>query len=148
MANLEKTRGGWLDPFERMQSSLERLFDDFTSMNPRMRELSEGFQPSAEIIEEDNQYILKFDMPGVPKDQIKVELRHNVLTVAADRREEVKSEGKKQVRSEIFYGHFERSLTLPDAIDNASVKANVQDGVLMVVVPKSKQAQAKQIPIH
>lgn len=108
-----------------------------------------GFSPSCEVSEEENSYILKFDLPGVKKDQVKVEANQNELTVRAERKEEKKSETKKKYLSEVSYGSYMRSFTLPEPIDQKAVDAKFENGVLTITVPKTKVASSsKQIEVH
>jgi HSP20 family protein len=133
MANsLEKWMGGWgVSPF--------REFAGLKSFQ---------FSPSCEISENKSHYLLKFDLPGVPKDQVKVEIDNNTLTVQAERREEEKRENGKKFFSEISYGSYTRSFTLPGPVDEKQVEANFKNGVLTVAIPKTETSNAKQIKIQ
>lgn len=146
----------WLDnrplkPFRdlsELQESFDRLFNEFTKLK-RINGLRDfGFAPSCEITEEGTNYVLKFDMPGVSKDQVKVEVDKDQLTVTAERKEESTTEEKKKFLSELYYGAFSRSFTLPGIVDDSKVEAKFKEGVLTVVVPKVESPQTKQIPIH
>lgn len=130
----------------QMQRSMERLFEDLT---PLQNELSASFNPRCEVTDDKNNYYLKFDLPGMTKDQIKVELNNNVLTVSAERKEEKETkEPKKQYVSELFYGSYVRSFTLPNDIDEKKVDAKYEEGVLKLTIPKNGKTQAKQIAIQ
>lgn len=149
MANqLDLWRGSWMNPFRelrRMQSSMEKLFDE---MSPFPRTAQIEFSPSVDILEDKSHYVLKFDMPGIQRDQIRIELNNNVLTVSAERKEEQKQDDKRQYLSEVFYGSYQRSFTLPTSVDEKKVDAKLQDGVLTITIPKSQGAEAKQIAVH
>ncbi len=130
----------------QMQRSMERLFEDLT---PRQSELTTSFNPKCEVTDDKTNYYFKFDLPGVPKDQIKVELNNNVLTVSAERKEEKETnESKKHYVSELFYGSYLRSFTLPNDIDEKKVDAKYEDGVLKLTIPKNGKAQSKQIAVQ
>jgi HSP20 family protein len=128
------------DPFERMMNDIMTL--------PDMSKLE--FAPSCEITEQEKTFQLKFDLPGVKKENIKVDVDGNLLTVRAERREERKQESKKKYLSEISYGSYVRSFTLPEAVEEKDVDARFADGVLTVTVPKTEsklEKSAKQIEV-
>lgn len=108
-----------------------------------------------DLEEDKDKYYLKFDLPGITKDQIKVELNDNVLTVSAERKsfeekgEKPDAKGKRhRFFSELSYGSFSRSLTLPGVVDQKQVEAAYENGVLTVTVPKARSSEPKQIAIH
>lgn len=150
MANLELWRNRFGNPFRelaKMQADLDRVFQDFGTQFPRataMKELS----PNCEITEDKENYMLKFDLPGVDKEHVKVEVDRNLLTISAERREEKKTDDKKTHFSEISYGAFTRSFTLPNAIDESKVDAKFDKGVLTVTVPKTETMQTKRISVQ
>lgn len=154
MANaLEK----WLEgrrfgsPFRdlgRFEESFERMLNEFMASRKGELEGDFSFSPSCEIAEEGNSYVMKFDLPGVAKEQIKVQADQDRLTISAERREEKKREDQKKHLSEIYYGAYTRSFTLPGPVDEKKIDAKFENGVLTVTVPKSESSQVKQIPIH
>lgn len=135
--------------FSDVQESFDRLFNEFMSLK-RTTGLGEiSFSPSCEVAEEGNNYILTFDLPGVAKDQIKVEADQDRLTVHAERKEEKHSDTRKKHLSEVYYGEYNRTFTLPGPVDEKKVEAKFDNGVLTITVPKIEVAsKAKQIPIH
>lgn len=95
--------------------------------------------PRVDIRETDSQYILEAEIPGLSKDQVRVEIKEDTLTIRGEKREEEKKEGKYNVR-EIKRSSFIRSFSLPpEVVDKNSVKAKFQDGLLEVKVNKIKQ---------
>lgn len=154
MANtLEKLfdRKQQLSPFgdlSQIQESFDRLFNEFTNWKKISGMNEFGFSPSCEIAEEGNNYVLSFDMPGVSKDQVKVEADNDQLIVRAERKEEKKTESKKKYLSEVYYGAYSRSFTLPAPIDAKKIEAKFENGVLTVTVPKTESSKTKQIPVH
>lgn len=134
--------------FSQVQESFDRLFNEFMNLKRTNGLQSLSFSPSCEISEEDSNYILKFDLPGVTKDQVKVEVDKDQLTIRAERKEEKKSESKKKYLSEMYYGSYTRSFTLPGPVDEKRVDAKFENGVLTVTVPKTEALKAKQIPVH
>lgn len=90
----------------------------------------------------------KPDLPGVSKEQVKVEVNKDQLTVFAERKEEKKYDSKKKFLSEVHYGFYSRTFTLPGSMDEKKVDAKFENGVLTVTVPKTEALQSKQIPIQ
>lgn len=143
-------RSGRTDPFRAMstlQGEIDRLFDHF--LEPDF-ELGLGskeieFVPECDVDETDTHYLLSFDLPGISKDQVKVEVADNVLTVSGERKEERKA--IKTGRSEKFRGYFKRSMTLPGGVNADQVKASYENGVLEIAVPKMESAKPKLIKI-
>jgi HSP20 family protein len=132
----------------RLQDSFDSLFSDFVPLKKGIGSQELTFAPNCEVSEEGNNYWLKFDLPGVSKDQVKVEVDKDQLTVRAERREEKKSESKKKYLSEVYYGSYSRSFTLPTPIDENQIDAKFENGVLTISVPKIEIAKTKQIPIN
>jgi len=124
---------------------LNRFFDD-----DLLSELSKGefWSPALDIIEEKNQYVLKADLPGIKKEDIKISVQDDILTVAGERQSETVTEDKQVHRLERSYGRFTRSLNLGANVDVANIKANYKDGVLELVVPKSEEKKPKSIEVQ
>jgi len=132
----------------KWEDSFDRFFNEM--MNERRNDtfkLTNNFSPSCDIAEEGNNYVLKFDLPGVTKDQVKVEVDKDQLIVRAERKDEKRTESKKKYLSEIYYGSYVRSFTLPNAMDEKKIEAKFENGVLTITVPKTETQQTKQIPV-
>ena len=99
--------------------------------------------PAAEITEDDNEFLVKLEVPEIKKEDMKIELRNGTLCISGERKYEKKD--KKLHRVERFYGCFERSFSLPMNVDSNSVKAESKDGVLSIHLQKTEvQAIEKQ----
>lgn len=136
---------------KKVREEFDRVFDDMLPQLSNGTSLFTGtpqFNPSCDVSEDKANYYLKFDMPGMTKDQIKVEMSDGILTVSAERKEEKKKETAKQYRSEVFYGAYSRSLQIPTSVDEKKVDAQYVNGVLSVTLPKSETTQVKQIPVQ
>jgi HSP20 family protein len=131
----------------RLQSDFETLWEEFSGMESRLSSELE-FSPKCELSEESGNYMVKFDMPGVKREDVKIELNENQLTVSAERRHEEKSESKKDHYSEISYGSYERVFSLPTPVDEKKADAKFDNGVLTIMLPKSQSNKAKQIAVH
>lgn len=106
--------------------------------------------PTVEILEvEGDGYKILASVPGVKKEDIKVEVENNVLTISGERKEEKEEKkGEKVIRRESFYGRFARSFRLPDMVDGAKIGASYKDGVLTVIVPKSEAAKPRKVAVN
>lgn len=134
--------------FSRMEENFDRLFNEMTNMKKGTGGEIAEFSPSCDISEDAANYTLKFDLPGVPKEQVHVEVNGDQLTVRAERREEKKTDDKKKHLSEIFYGSYSRSFTLPAPMDDKKVNAKFENGVLTIQVPKTEALKSKQVLIQ
>lgn len=109
------------------------------------------WNPRVDISENDGQYLVKADIPGVAKEDIKITVDNDVLTIQGERKQEQEEENKHFHRVERFYGSFIRSFTLPDDADAAALKAVAQEGQLTVTIPKkasAPSASAVQVPVE
>ncbi len=124
---------------------LYRFFDDdFIS------ELSgdQQWPVALDVVEEKEQYVLKADLPGIKKEDIKVSVENGILTIEGERKSEIEQKDKQVHRLERSYGCFTRSLNLGAYVDTAKIMANYKDGVLELVVPKSEETKPKSIDIQ
>ena len=90
---------------------------------------------------------MKAELPGLKKEDIDVSLEDGVLTISGERKSEEKFENAETYRSERFVGRFHRAVTLPSEVKADQVKAQYQDCILSVTIPKSEAAKPKQIEV-
>ena len=145
MAPVPEMRTRTWNPIREFQDSIDRFYNEVAGLK-NGREFT--FSPSCEVNEDAKSYLFKFDLPGVPKENIKVELDKGVLTVQAERREEKEKKDKKTYLSEISYGTYARSFSMPGAVDESKIDAKFDHGVLTVTIPKSESSKGKQIQIQ
>lgn len=158
MAGLAKrgTSGGMLsglwDPFRELEEMTSRLNQIFRPSMGGEREALAGFDwaPSVDISETDDAYLIKADIPGVAKEDIKINVENGVLTLQGERRHREEKKGEKFHRIESSYGAFMRSFTLPDDVKEENVNAEMKEGCLEVTLPKSaeKKPKARSIEVH
>jgi HSP20 family protein len=103
--------------------------------------------PLVDIVEDENEYRIKAELPEVKKEDVKVTVQDDVLTISGERTFEKEENGKKYRRVERAYGSFARSFTLPEDADGTKVAAGFKDGVLTVRLPKSEKAKPKSIEV-
>lgn len=151
----EQQRPVW-DPFREMED-LSRRFDQLlgsswlSSRGDGQREslsLPE-WSPSVDIAETENAYEIKAQLPGVKKEDVKVNLEQGVLTIQGERRQEKEEKDKKLHRVESAYGSFMRRFSLPEDVQEDNIDASYRDGMLMITIPKSEQRspKARQIDV-
>lgn len=131
-----------------VQQELNRLFDDL--MSRRFEGTAEGtmWLPAVDISETPDAVRVQLEIPGVKKEDVKVTVTNNVLTVRGEKKMEKEVKEENYHRIERAYGSFVRSLELPTAVAADKVKATYENGVLTVVLPKSDEVKPKEIPIE
>jgi HSP20 family protein len=109
------------------------------------------WNPRVDISESNGSYIIKADIPGVAKEDLKVSLDSGILTIQGERKQEKEEDYKGFHRIERFYGSFSRSFSLPEDADATGLKATTKEGQLVVSVPRkalAPESEAQQIPIE
>jgi HSP20 family protein len=145
-----------LTPFDEM----DRWFNDMFS-GGRMRpffqgwpELAkiappfEGRQPKVDLINRDEEVLLRAELPGVKKEDLEVSMTDNTVTIRASTRHEEEKEEGEYYRKEMSRGEFVRTVAIPDAIDEAKVSAAFKDGVLELRLPKLESAKPRSIKVE
>ena len=105
------------------------------------------WSPLVDIVEDDKAYLIKAEIPEMKKEDVKISVQENVLSISGERKYEKEEKGKKYHRVERAYGSFLRSFTLPEDADGTKVSAEYKDGVLNVHLPKSEKAKPKAIEV-
>ena len=128
------------------QPMLADFFNDFEKLYAPFQ--NEGFVPSANIRENEKNFEIELAVPGMKKDDFKINLENNVLTISSEMEEEQKEENKNFTRREFTYGSFSRSFTLPKIVETEQIKASYENGILHIQLPKKEEAKiSKQIAI-
>jgi HSP20 family protein len=151
MQNLNTPIGGgsW-DPFKEMDSmhkEMEKMFSQAFgrySMSPQFNGLTQGFSfnPDADVSENDQEYVVKMDVPGVDKSKINVKLEGQRLSISGVREQESQQNAfNNEISRERSLGSFERSLTLPGPAKNDGMRVDYQNGVLTINIPKDNSPQ-------
>lgn len=97
--------------------------------------------PAANIIENSDSFDLEIAAPGMAKDDFKINLENNILTISVEVEDQKREEGRNYSRKEFYYGSFSRSFTLPKTIDLDNIKADYESGILKIVLPKKDEAK-------
>ena len=132
-----------------IQSEMNRLFNTFfDSPTPGNGTLAQRrWLPAMDLVETDDDLVLRADLPGLSEDDVKIEVEDNVLTISGERKSahEERREGFRRV--ERASGSFSRSLTLPEGIDPEAVQATFDRGVLELRIPKPEERKPRKITI-
>jgi len=103
--------------------------------------------PLVDIVEDEKNYVVKAELPGLKKEEIKVGVQNDVLTISGERKYEKEEKDKKFHRIERAYGSFARSFTIPEDSDGEKVSAEFKDGILRVHLPKTEKVKPKQVEV-
>lgn len=132
-----------------IQNEVNRLFDTFFDA-PAASGRGTGprrWMPPMDLTERDGAFILRADLPGVSEEDVSVELDERVLTVSGERKSVTEGERDGVHRIERGYGHFSRSLTLPEGVEADAIEASFDRGVLEVRIPKPVERKPRRIAI-
>lgn len=127
-----------------LRDEIDRFFEAPLS---RTSELL-GWAPAFDVYEENDNFVVKAELPGMKKEDINVSLHEGNLVISGERKSETKSEGAEVYRAERFFGKFQRAVALPSTVATNNVKAEYKDGILTVTLPKSEEAKPKQIEVN
>ena len=148
------TRG--LSPFDEM----DRLFDTYLSRGwlspfrwtgPKWSESAkpfEGKMPNVDVIERDNEIVVRAELPGVNKDDIDISVTRDAVTIKGTTSHEDKEEKGDYYRCEISRGSYTRTVVLPKNVDENKAKATFRDGILELTIPKAEEARSKTIKVE
>lgn len=125
---------GWLQRWERP------VFPDLPALEARL--------PKLDVIDRDNEIVVKAEVPGVDKEDVQITLSGNRMTIKGETRREEKEEKGDYYRCEISRGTFSRTVVLPAEVDDAKARAAMRDGMLEVTLPKVEQARKRDIRIE
>jgi HSP20 family protein len=132
---------------DTLQGDVNRLFDGFFGRRADGGAASRRWVPAMDLVETEDSLVLRADLPGMERDDIEVEVKDGVLTVAGERRAEHESEREGYHRVERSFGRFSRSLGLPRGVDPGAVEARFERGVLEVRMPKPAERKATRIEV-
>jgi HSP20 family protein len=130
-----------------LQSEMNQLFNSFFGDGGRGEAPVRRWVPAMDLVETQDHFVVRADLPGLTQDDISIELEDNVLTISGERKREEKTEKEGYFRLERASGQFARSLTLPEGIDAEGVTAEFKDGVLEVRIPKPEARKPRKVSI-
>jgi HSP20 family protein len=136
---------------QAIQQEMNRLFGsafDAQGATTNGRLLGSRWIPPMDLVEDDEHFLVRADLPGVEEKDVNVELQDNVLTISGERKSDAEQHKEGYYRIERAYGAFSRSLTLPEGIDPEGIKAGFANGVLELRVPKPEERKPRKVAIN
>jgi HSP20 family protein len=128
----------------RLQSLFNTVFD---APSPSNGGALRRWMPAMDLVESDDRFVLRADLPGLTEDDIRIEFEDRTLTISGERKSEHEENGNGYHRVERAFGSFSRSLTLPQGVDPEAVTASFDRGVLEVSIPKPEARKPRRIEI-
>ena len=131
-----------------IQNEMNRLFGTvFDAPGPSNGNTLRRWMPAMDLVETEDQFVLRADLPGLTEGDVTIEVEDNVLTVSGERKAEHEAAKEGYHRVERAFGAFSRSLTLPEGVDAGAVTASFDRGVLEIRIPKPEQRKPRKISI-
>jgi len=144
---------GPFNPFSLMRrfgEDMEQLFDEFGlgRLTPRGFDQMAAWTPQVEVLQRDKEFVIRADLPGINKDNVKIELGDDSIVLSGERQEERKEEREGFLRTERSYGSFYREIPVPPNVDTSKATATFRDGVLEITMPSSEgEGRRRQLEI-
>ncbi|HYO47864.1 MAG TPA: Hsp20/alpha crystallin family protein [Gemmatimonadota bacterium] len=135
---------------DSIRREMDTLFGSLARPFPTFRSTErEGWMPTLDVYEKDEEMVIRLDLPGIEKKDVKVKVLDDILMIEGERKLEKKIEEENYLCQEAFYGTFTRRIALPNPVEEYEVKATFQDGVLEIHVPvKVETEKPKEIPVR
>src|SRR3954453_15580110 len=133
-----------------LQNDMNRLFNTFFDTTPSGNGGTppRRWIPAMDLVETEDHFVLKADLPGLSEDDVHIDVEDNILTVSGERKAEHEDKREGYVRVERSYGSFRRSLTLPEGVEPAAVSASFERGVLGGPLPKPEERKPRRVAIQ
>jgi len=145
--NPARELAAWPSDLFGIQREMNRMFDSFFRGSRDEDYSLSTWIPAVDIAEHDNEYVVKLELPGVNKEDVKITLESNILTIQGDKKQEKETKKENYHRVERSYGAFQRSFTLPTTVKSDKIDAVYKEGVLTISLPKAEEAKPKQIEV-
>ena len=129
-----------------LQDQLNRVFNDVFERAGESNLTS--WAPAVDIFETEHELVVKADLPDVDPKDLDIRVENNILTIRGERKFEKKVSEDKYLRVERAYGSFSRSFSLANTVNAEAIKADYQNGVLTLTIPKREEAKPKQIKVN
>ena len=138
------TKWDSLPMFSTLQEDMNRMLDNFFR---RETSFGMGWNPKIDIAENDNDIIVKAEVPGVDPKEIDISITGDTLTIKGEKKEEKENKGEHYHRVERSYGSFTRTIDLPAHVNTDKVEATNNNGVIEITLPKMEKSKAKKITV-
>jgi HSP20 family protein len=128
--------------------SIDRMLDSFLHGGVFDENIATSlWTPAVDITETGKEYVVKVELPGVNKEDVKISTRDNILTIRGEKKQEKETKDASFHRVERSYGSFQRSFPLPEGIRGDGIEASYKDGILEIVLPKAEETKARSIDV-
>ena len=138
------------DPYDADFAKMNQYFNSLIESHLTSAKLNNIGYPRMDITDSKKEIVIKFDLAGVNKENIKLSISDDkILTLQGEKKESKEEKSKDYVKKEIFYGSFQKAIQLPENIDESKLSTKFENGILTVTIPKTeiKKPKAKIIPI-
>jgi HSP20 family protein len=134
---------------QSLQNDMNRIFDEFFRGDILANDsfLMRDWSPAVDIVENNDSYLLKAELPGMNKDDVKITLENNLLTIRGEKKNEYEKKEGNYHQVERSYGSFERTFTIPGSVKANDIDAQYKDGILSLMLPKMEEAKPKMIDV-
>ncbi len=130
-----------------LQEQINRVFGDMLERTSEESNLT-PWAPAVDIFETEHELVLKADLPDVNPQDLDIRVENNILTIRGERKFENKVNEENYLRVERAYGSFSRSFSLANSVKSDAIRADYQNGVLTLSIPKREEAKPKQIKVN
>jgi HSP20 family protein len=157
---LRPYRGQWMSPFDEMEHAFEHMFErgfphgwmrPWGMAWPSWPEFAPGLDvrvPRLDMIDRENEVVLRAEVPGVKKEDLEVTIQGEILTIHGDVRQEAEEEKGQYRWREMTHDSFSRSVPLPAGVDADKIKVTFKNGILEIQLPKTEEAKGRRIPVE
>src|SRR5580765_2598169 len=145
-----RTLNRWEQPFRgatSLQEQINRVFGDVVGRTDEDSNLT-PWAPPVDIYETENELVVMADLPDVNPQELDIRVENNILTIRGERKFDKKVNEDNYLRIERAYGSFSRSFSLANSVKSEAIKADYQNGVLTLSLPKREEAKPKQIKVN
>lgn len=132
------------NPAHYFHRNMGNLFNDFFNSD---EEYEQKWSPRVDVVELEDKFEFSAELPGMTKDNVKLELNENILTISGEKSQENESSDRNIHFTERFYGSFHRSFRIPAPVDSGKIEAVFENGLLKITLPKSEESKPKMIDI-
>ncbi len=132
---------------DQLQRSINRLFDFDWDLDRDLDLFGGVSGPSVDLMENDDTYMVRCDLPGVEKDDLDISVSGNALTIKGEKQDSSEHKDGRYYRRESWSGSFQRTITVPETVDPNAINAEMKNGVLTLTFPKKEDVKPRQITV-
>ncbi|MDZ4723989.1 MAG: Hsp20/alpha crystallin family protein [candidate division Zixibacteria bacterium] len=128
-------------------SELDRVFDEVLGIPVFRAESAATYSPRVNITETKDKIVLTLEVSGISKDDVTVKVKDDLLTISGKRERKIAGEDEKQIRTELRYGQFARSFTIPESVNRDTISADYSNGLLEISLEKREEVKPRKIQV-